>query len=476
MAKTNTLDESKPDVDIAESVDTVMSENIVDSDVKLGDDREVVLSVDHVAKSFRLPTEQASGIKQALINWTKGIKGYKEQRVLRDVSFKVRKGDFFGIVGRNGSGKSTLLKLISKIYVPEKGRITVKGKLVPFIELGVGFNPELTGRENVYLNGALLGFSREEIDDMYDDIVHFAELEDFMDQKLKNYSSGMQVRLAFSVAIKAQGDILVLDEVLAVGDEAFQRKCDNFFKKIKQDPNKTVILVTHDMGSVRKYCNKAILIKDGEIIVNGDKDEVADRYTLENFKPLEGAGTKDDSQDAEKLESTEVPVEKKPEYPSGLSARVPRLKVWPVSPQVCKYDEPFRFDVEYEFNEHQNFYLAIAMHDVKRGGVAFDTGSVKINQAGHHRARFEMPLEAFNNSEFKLVVSLRIDDPEDLNGDTQMIAFTNEDNTCTFVVRDTRNTDWALVSERAMQADYLGVDQPEPNKVPLEPIVEDNVH
>ena len=165
--------------------------------------------------------------------------------MLKDISFEVRQGDFFGIVGRNGSGKSTLLKIISQIYVPEKGSVSVKGKLVPFIELGVGFNPELTGRENVYLNGALLGFTREEIDAMYDDIVEFAELEDFMDQKLKNYSSGMQVRLAFSVAIKAQGDILVLDEVLAVGDEAFQRKCDNFFAQMQKGPTKTIILVTH---------------------------------------------------------------------------------------------------------------------------------------------------------------------------------------------------------------------------------------
>ena len=227
-------------------------------------DRPVVLSVEHVGKYFKLPTEQASGLKQAFINWTKGIKGYKEQHVLRDINFEVHQGDFFGIVGRNGSGKSTLLKLISGIYVPDSGRIEVKGKLVPFIELGVGFNPELTGRENVFLNGALLGFTREEIEDMYDDIVEFAELEEFMDQKLKNYSSGMQVRLAFSVAIQAKGDILVLDEVLAVGDEAFQRKCDNYFAKVKKDPTKTVILVTHDMGAVKKYCNKAVLIKDGE--------------------------------------------------------------------------------------------------------------------------------------------------------------------------------------------------------------------
>lgn len=299
----------------------------------------IALKVDHVAKTFRLPTEQASGIKQAFINWTKGIKGYKEQHVLRDISFEVEEGDFFGIVGRNGSGKSTLLKLISGIYVPEEGSITVNGKLVPFIELGVGFNPELTGRENVYLNGALLGFTREEIDGMYDDIVEFAELEDFMDQKLKNYSSGMQVRLAFSVAIKAQGDILVLDEVLAVGDEAFQRKCDDFFTKIKKDPNKTVILVTHDMNSVKKYCNKAILIKDGEIIVNGNKDDVADRYTVENFTPL---NAKEENKD----EDT---------YPVGLNERVPQLRIIPRSPLLIDSSESFKFDIEYEFNEDKDF-------------------------------------------------------------------------------------------------------------------------
>ena len=241
---------------------------------KNADERPVVLKVDHVAKMFRLPTEQATGLKMAFLNWTKGIKGYTEQHVLRDINFEVRQGDFFGIVGRNGSGKSTLLKIISQIYTPEHGSVTVKGKLVPFIELGVGFNPELTGRENVYLNGALLGFTRAEIDAMYDDIVEFAELEDFMDQKLKNYSSGMQVRLAFSVAIKAQGDILVLDEVLAVGDEAFQRKCDDFFTKVKKDPTKTVILVTHSMDEVAQLADRMLVLNEGTIEMSGTPREV----------------------------------------------------------------------------------------------------------------------------------------------------------------------------------------------------------
>lgn len=243
---------------------------------ELSDD--IVVKVDHVAKTFRLPKEHSSELKQEFINRMRGIKGYTDLHVLRDVSFEVHEGDFFGIVGRNGSGKSTLLKLLAGIYQPTKGTIETKGKIVPFIELGVGFNPELTGRENVYMNGAMLGFSNEEVGKMYHDIVEFAELEKFMDQKLKNYSSGMQVRLAFSIAIKAQGDILILDEVLAVGDEAFQRKCTDYFFDAKKQ-GKTIILVTHSMDSVRQFCNRAMLIVDGEVAKIGNPDQIASEYS-----------------------------------------------------------------------------------------------------------------------------------------------------------------------------------------------------
>ena len=242
------------------------------------DASNIAIKVTNLHKSFKLPTEQAFGLKQAFFNRLRGIKGYTEQKVLKGLDFEVKKGDFLGIVGRNGSGKSTLLKILAGTYYPEKGEITINGTLVPFIELGVGFNPELTGRENVYLNGALLGFSNEEMDAMYDDIWNFAELKDFQDQKLKNYSSGMQVRLAFSIAIRARGDILLLDEVLAVGDAAFQEKCNNYFADLK-DKKQTVILVTHSMENVRKFCNRAILIENGKIIEEGDPKKVADAYT-----------------------------------------------------------------------------------------------------------------------------------------------------------------------------------------------------
>lgn len=404
------------------------------------EERKVVLKVDNVEKSFRLPTEQASGVKQLLINWTKGIKGYREQQVLRGVSFEVRQGDFFGIVGRNGSGKSTLLKLISQIYIPERGSITVNGKLVPFIELGVGFNPELTGRENVYLNGALLGFSRDEIDAMYDDIVDFAELHDFMDQKLKNYSSGMQVRLAFSVAIKAQGDILVLDEVLAVGDEAFQRKCDSFFASVKKDPTKTVILVTHSMDAVKKYCNKAILIKDGKIIASGDKDDVADRYTLENLKSESSGQTRDDV------------------FETGLSAVVPTLKINPISTVVTDGTSPLVFDIEYDYRDEKDFYLSFSMFDVKRGGIPFDSTPLKMDKAGHHRMRFSLDLDMFNSGQYKLFATLRNDTPGSDTGETDMIAFTNDCNCCFFVIRSNRTDDYALLANGFVGLDMIGVD------------------
>lgn len=240
---------------------------------------DIAISVNNIGKTFKLPKERHSGLKQLIINAVHGKheRGYVKQQVLKDISFDIKKGDFFGIVGRNGSGKSTLLKLLAGIYEPGNGEIKINGSLVPFIELGVGFNPELTGRENVFLNGALLGFDRKKIERLYDSIVEFAELSDFMDQKLKNYSSGMQVRLAFSIAIQADADILILDEVLAVGDEDFQRKCYEYFAKLKRN-KKTVILVTHDMESAQKFCNKAIMIEKGKIVERGDPAKVAQKY------------------------------------------------------------------------------------------------------------------------------------------------------------------------------------------------------
>ena len=242
---------------------------------------KAIVEISKLTKSFKIPLEASSGVKQQLINILKGRKGYRVFTPLKDISFTINEGDFFGIVGRNGSGKSTLLKTIAGIYTPNSGNVKVHGSLVPFIELGVGFNPELTGRENLFLNGALLGFSHEEMESMYSAIVEFAELEDFMEERLKNYSSGMQVRLAFSIAIRAHADILLLDEVLAVGDEAFQKKCYSYFDKLKRE-KRTVILVTHDMAAVEQFCTKAAFIEDGHVKMIGKPYRIAAAYSRSN--------------------------------------------------------------------------------------------------------------------------------------------------------------------------------------------------
>ncbi|QJU05446.1 ABC transporter ATP-binding protein [Candidatus Saccharibacteria bacterium oral taxon 488] len=255
---------------------------------------DIAVAVNTLTKTFKIPTEASNGIKQKTINYLKGKKGYREFTPLKDISFEIKKGEFFGIVGKNGSGKSTLLKSIAQIYTPTGGSVQVNGSLVPFIELGVGFNPELTGRENIFLNGALLGFSHKEMELMYDDIVEFSELADFMEEKLKNYSSGMQVRLAFSVAIKARGDILMLDEVLAVGDAAFQQKCFDYFEKVKRS-GQTVVFVTHDMNAVRRFCSRAMYIESGRIKHIGSPQEIADLYTEINIETITKA--EEESQD-----------------------------------------------------------------------------------------------------------------------------------------------------------------------------------
>lgn len=236
---------------------------------------KAAIKVTNLTKSFKIPLDKGKSIKKRVLG--RSSKGHRIFTPLDSVSFTVNKGDFFAIAGRNGSGKSTLLKTISGIYEPTVGKVEVNGILVPFIELGVGFNPQLTGRENVYLNAALLGFSRQETDIMYDDIVDFAELHNFMEERLQNYSSGMQVRLAFSIAIRAKGDVLLLDEVLAVGDSAFQQKCFTYFEQLKRD-NKTVILVTHSMSNVERFCNRGLLLDNGKITHIGSGEEIAKAY------------------------------------------------------------------------------------------------------------------------------------------------------------------------------------------------------
>jgi ABC-2 type transport system ATP-binding protein len=240
-------------------------------------DKDPAIRIHKVSKLFKLPHEKNTSIKSMIINFYRSQKGYEMQKAVDDVSLEIKKGEFFGIIGRNGSGKSTLLKLLAGIYVPTHGDVEINGTLTPFIELGVGFNQELTGRENVYLNGALLGFSRKEMEEMYQDVVDFAEIERFMDQKLKNYSSGMQVRLAFSIAIRAKSDILLIDEVLAVGDLAFQEKCYRFFDQIKNS-NRTVVFISHDSSAVQRFCDRVAIVDGGKMIDVGEPKKMVLKY------------------------------------------------------------------------------------------------------------------------------------------------------------------------------------------------------
>lgn len=378
-------------------------------------DKQIAVKVDHVSKYFKLPTEATNSLRTALVNRFKGIKGYKEQHVLKDISFEVEKGDFFGILGRNGSGKSTLLKIISEIYVPEKGSVTIDGKLVSFIELGVGFNPELTGRENVYMNGAMLGFSTAEIDAMYDDIVDFAELHDFMNQKLKNYSSGMQVRLAFSVAIKAQGDILILDEVLAVGDEAFQRKCNDYFQERKKS-GKTTILVTHDMGAVKKYCNKAVLIENGLVKAIGSPENVANQYSFDNTAPLQQGG--------------EAGGAGKPNQEEQVLVENFQLQL--LSSNKLRPQDSIQFQIDFDVREDIQTYIALSLTDIDRNIWIYNDNSMDqlMSGAGHKTVHYTCSLPTVNDLKMKLEVTVR-------DAEGQMLAFSDATQTpLIFITRD----------------------------------------
>lgn len=243
------------------------------------------IRVDGVSKVFRLPQEQVHTLKERVLHPTRGRR-FEPLEALKDVSFTVGKGEFFGIVGRNGSGKSTLMKCLAGVYRADAGEIWGRGRMAPFIELGVGFNPELTARDNVLINAVMLGLSPAEARARYDDIIAFAELEEFQDLNLKNYSSGMQVRLAFSVMVHVDADVLLIDEVLAVGDAAFQQKCHDALNAARE-AGKTILLITHDMDQVQRFCDRAMLLERGNLVEIGDPRSVARRYMHLNFNQPE---------------------------------------------------------------------------------------------------------------------------------------------------------------------------------------------
>lgn len=240
--------------------------------------RNNAIEVKNMTKQFDVYFDKANTLKEKLLFWKRGNK--EVRTVLKDINIDIKKGETVALIGTNGSGKSTMLKLMTKIIYPTKGTVSTKGKLTSLLELGAGFHPDFSGRENIYFNASIFGLSKKEIDRRLDDIIAFSELEEFIDNPVRTYSSGMYMRLAFSVAINVDADILLIDEILAVGDQHFQDKC---FKKLEdlRDSNKTIVIVTHSLDSVKKLCNRAIWIKDGIVEEDGDTKMVVEKYLKE---------------------------------------------------------------------------------------------------------------------------------------------------------------------------------------------------
>jgi len=233
--------------------------------------------VDNISKRFRIPHEKKTTVFQNIVGVVKRQFDYEELWALKDVSFEVKKGEALGIIGRNGSGKSTLLKILARVLYPDNGSVSLNGKVASFLELGVGFQPELTAKENVYIYSSILGLSRKHVDRIYDDIFDFAELKKFETMKLKNFSSGMYMRLAFSTAIHANPDTFLIDEVFAVGDEAFQEKCRDKMNQFRAE-GKTIVFVSHALNTVKELCQRSMLLNEGRIVTMGDTEKVINDY------------------------------------------------------------------------------------------------------------------------------------------------------------------------------------------------------
>jgi len=318
----------------------------------------LAIQVEGLSKTFRIPTHRVDSLKERAVR-PFSSPDHRELHALRGISFEIRQGEFFGIVGRNGSGKSTLLKLLASIYRADAGTIRIAGRLAPFIELGVGFNHDLTARENVVLNGVMMGLTPKEMRLRLDSIIEFAELEEFADLKLKNYSSGMLVRLAFSVMMEADADVLLIDEVLAVGDASFQQKCADAFHAMKAR-GKTIVLVTHEMATVEDYCHRAMLISDGLIQSLGDPGEIGREYLRLNFEQEEDTGAEDQSE-SEEVRVLDVRLEDRE------GARVSRLE----------HGEPIRIALDLE---------------VKRALPGLDVGFLLANADGVGVFNFGIPV------------------------------------------------------------------------------------
>jgi ABC-type polysaccharide/polyol phosphate transport system ATPase subunit len=360
------------------------------------------VSVQGLGKTFRVPTEQVSTLKERVLH---PLRAHRDERfeALRDVSFEVEPGEFFGIVGRNGSGKSTLLKCLAGIYRADGGEAWIDGRLSAFIELGVGFNMDLAARDNIRINAVMLGLSGREARGREDEIIAFAGLEEFQDLKIKNYSSGMLVRLGFAIMAHVDADVLLIDEVLAVGDAAFQQKCYDQFNRIR-DQGRTVLFVTHDMGAVERYCDRAMLLEKGEVVTIGDPHAVGMRYLQINFADEPAVAAEQiEEQDGEEVEEEAPAGPDEPREARYGSGQAEIVRSWfededgrPVGAlphgQSCAFCSTVRFrsDVEdpiFGFSlRNSRGYTVLAAHSER---AQPRTGAFRAGEELEFRIRFD---------------------------------------------------------------------------------------
>jgi ABC-type polysaccharide/polyol phosphate transport system ATPase subunit len=347
---------------------------------------EAAITVSGVSKTFRVPLHRPQTLKERVLHPLRANPKTLFDAA-KDISFEVAEGEFFGIVGRNGSGKSTLLKMLAGIYRPDGGTIDVNGRISPLIELGVGFNTELPAKDNVVINGTLLGLSRAEILRRYDEIIEFAGLEEFTELKLKNYSSGMLVRLAFSTAIRVDAEVILLDEVMAVGDAGFQEKCFEAFRQMKRD-GRTIVLVTHAMDTVRRFCDRAMLLEHGEIAAIGDPDEVSESYR--------------DTAIAEQEAATPEPEETETNRHGDQAAEITGIRVenGAGEAKVVKKHEPISISFDVLFHRAMTAPVFGLMIMSESGALTFSTNTLWLGMetpdfAEGERITVKVPIENY---------------------------------------------------------------------------------
>lgn len=359
------------------------------------------IKVEHLSKEYVLRHQQVgsyTALRDIVVDKVKSIskgqfsKATKEKFLaLDDVSFSIQSGDRVGIIGRNGAGKSTLLKVLSRIVTPTKGRITIEGRIASLLEVGTGFHPELSGRENVYLNGAILGMSKSEITRKFDEIVDFAEVEKFLDTPVKRYSSGMYVRLAFAVAAHLEPEILVVDEVLAVGDASFQKKCIGRMKDVAGE-GRTVLFVSHNMDAVQRLCNKGILLNKGKMILDGDIQSVTNKY-LETFS--QGQTWYD------------IPIPVNASDISGYATRIQVENENGLAVQEVPIGEPFFVKINFVIHRKtQDFVIAIGMSTIFDQPLRTSWSYPSEIEAGEYTATFKSDSVVLTDGQYKLHVGL----------------------------------------------------------------------